>query len=153
MSRDTYYSAQFPAGEYYIGDLCYVCHPEWKELCNLMFPTPTDMQEGELTVQGKRLFLASTAYGDGYYNSNTGKFFGVDSGSLGIIAVKDIDPSELKHLTDGHVFNFDRDFTVTAEGGVFDFGNIHIDTAGSEEEEDDHDYYQDDYESNFEEDF
>lgn len=145
MARDTYYSAQFPAGQYYIGDLCYVMHPEWSELCKLMFKTP-DMQEGELTVQNKRLFLASTAYGDGCYESNTGNFFGVDSGSLGIIAVKDIDPSELKHLTDGHVFNFDRDFIVSAVSGVFDFGAIHIDTAGSEDEEDD---YLDDEEIDF----
>ena len=134
MNRDTYYSAQFPAGEYYIGDLCYVMHSEWEELCDLMFPTPTDMQEGEFTVQDKRLFLASTAYGDGCYSDNFYREYGVDSGTLGIIAVKDIAESELKHLVDGHVFNFDRDFTVTAEGGVFDFGDIHIDTAGYDED-------------------
>jgi hypothetical protein len=27
-----------PAGRYYIGDLCYVMHPEWSECCDLFFP-------------------------------------------------------------------------------------------------------------------
>ena len=37
MSRSTEYTATFPAGEYYIGDLCYVMHAEWGEVCDLMF--------------------------------------------------------------------------------------------------------------------
>ena len=42
MSRDTEYTATFPAGEYYIGDLCYVMHAEWGEVCNLMFAAAGD---------------------------------------------------------------------------------------------------------------
>lgn len=134
MAHIDTFTAQFPAGQYYIGDLCYTLHPEWRELCNLMFPTTNDMQEGEFTVQGKRLFLASTAYGDGCYLDNFDRQYAVDSGTLGIIAVKDIDPSELKHLTDGNVIDFNRDFTVTAEGGIFNFGDIYINTASFEED-------------------
>ena len=27
----------FPAGKYYVGDLCYVMHDEWDEVCGLFF--------------------------------------------------------------------------------------------------------------------
>ena len=31
------------AGNYYIGDLCYVLHDEWNEVCELIFNTPDPM--------------------------------------------------------------------------------------------------------------
>lgn len=154
MARDTFYSAQFPAGEYYVGDLCYVMYPEWSELCDIMF-AEDEMLEGELTVQNKRLFLASTAYGDGNYADNTGGLYGVDSGSLGIIAVSDISESELPNLIDGRVIDFTEDFIVTAQHGRFNFGGVFIDTGYAEEYDegynDDDDY--DDYESRYETDY
>ena len=128
MARDTLYSAQFPAGEYYVGDLCYVCHPEWDELCDIMF-SEDDYLKGELIVQNKRLFIASTAYGDGKYVDNVGRAYGVDSGSLGIIAVSDIAESELPNLIDGNVIEFTENFIVTAQHGRFKFGDILIDTG------------------------
>ena len=27
------------SGTYYVGDLCYVMHPQWDEVCDLMFAT------------------------------------------------------------------------------------------------------------------
>jgi hypothetical protein len=155
MARDTLYSAQFPAGEYYVGDLCYVMHPEWDNLCDIMF-SEDEMLEGELTVQNKKLFLASTAYGDGTYTDNTGRAYGVDAGLLGIIAVSDIAESELPNLIDGHVIEFTQDFIVTAQHGRFNFGGILIDTGYDEEYDegyldDEHDY--DDYESQYETDY
>ena len=156
MARDTFYSAQFPAGEYYVGDLCYVMHPEWSELCSIMF-AEDDMVEGELTVQNKRIFLASTAYGDGTYADNTGRSYPVDAGSLGIIAVVDIAESELPNLNGGHVIEFAEDFIVTAQHGRFNFGDILIETGYDEEYDegylDDHDYNYDDYESQYETDY
>lgn len=132
MARDTFYSAQFPAGEYYVGDLCYVMTPEWDELWEIRWYPDTHL-EGELTVQNKRIFIASTAYGDGNFDSNSGHSFGVDSGSLGIISINDISPSELENLHLGHVFEFPQNFTVTANNGKFQFGDILIDTGYDEE--------------------
>ena len=156
MARDTFYSAKFPAGSYWVGDLCYVMHPEWSELCSIMF-AEDDMVEGELTVQNKRIFLASTAYGDGRFNDNVGRLYGVDSGSLGIIAVENIAESELPNLNGGHVIDFAEDFTVTAQHGKFNFGGILIETGYDEEYDegylDDHDYNYDDYESQYETDY
>jgi hypothetical protein len=155
MARDTFYSAKFPAGQYYVGDLCYVMHPEWDELCDIMF-AEDEYLEGELNVQNKRIFLASTAYGDGNYADNVGRAYGVDSGSLGIIAVENIAESELPNLIDGHVIEFTTDFIVTAQHGRFNFGGILIDTGYDEEYDegynDDHDY-DDDYESQYETDY
>ena len=144
MARDTLYTARFPAGSYWVGDLCYVMHPEWDELCDIMFPGK-EYIEGELTVQNKRIFLASTAWGDGNYADNVGRAYGVDSGNLGIIAVADIAESELPNLIDGHVIEFTEDFIVTAQHGRFNFGNILIDTGYNEEEEQDEDYSDDFY--------
>ena len=156
MARDTLYSAQFPAGSYWVGDLCYVMHPEWDELCDIMF-AEDDMVEGELTVQNKRIFIASTAYGDGTYADNVGRAYPVDAGSLGIIAVENIAESELPDLNGGHVIEFAEDFTVTAQHGRFNFGGILIDTGYDEEYDegylDDHDYNYDDYESQYETDY
>jgi hypothetical protein len=156
MARDTFYSAQFPAGQYYVGDLCYVMHPEWDTLCSIMF-SEDEYLEGELTVQNKRIFIASTAWGDGNFADAVGRVYGVDSGSLGIIAVSDIAESELPNLIDGHVIEFTEDFIVTAQHGRFNFGGILIDTGYDEEYDegynDDHDYGYDDYESQYETDY
>jgi hypothetical protein len=146
MSRNTEYTAQFPAGEYYIGDLCYVMHAEWNELCGIMFAAPgNDMVEGDLSLaDGRRVFLASTAYGDGTYNDNKGNHYDVDSGSIGIIAVKNIAPTEVENIDSGAVHTFTEDFGVYAFAGVFRFGDVVIDTAYEDSEEEDDDYWDDD---------
>jgi hypothetical protein len=140
MSRNTEYTAQFPAGEYYIGDLCYVMHAEWGEVCDLMFTDADDMVEGDLSLtDGRRFFLASTAYGDGTYNDNKGNHYDVDSGSIGIIAVKDITPTDLENIESGAVHTFDNAFNVIALAGLFDFGDVVIDTAYEDSEDDEYD--------------
>ena len=49
-----------PAGRYYIGDLCYVMHPEWQECCELFFPpgAPGRGVEGEFTLKDGRRFAS-----------------------------------------------------------------------------------------------
>ena len=139
MSRNTEYTAQFPAGQYYIGDLCYVMHAEWSEVCDIMFfaATGNDLIEGDLSLaDGRRFFLASTAYGDGTYNDNKGNYYPVDAGSIGIIAVKDIAAADLENIHLGVVHTFTEDFGVYAFAGVFRFGNVAIDTAILSSEDD-----------------
>jgi hypothetical protein len=139
MSRNTEYTAQFPAGQYYIGDLCYVMHAEWSEVCDIMFfaATGNDLIEGDLSLaDGRRFFLASTAYGDGTYNDNKGNYYPVDAGSIGIIAVKDIAAADLENIELGVVHTFTEDFGVYAFAGVFRFGNVAIDTAILSSEDD-----------------
>ena len=82
-----------PAGRYYIGDLCYVMHPEWSECCELFFPHPGPEQavEGKFQLaDGRRFASFGTAWGDGCYRSNIGTDHSVDSGSIGCILLDDI---------------------------------------------------------------
>jgi len=130
-------SAEFPAGEYYIGDLSYVMHDEWKEVCDLTIKGNNLINGAFNLSDGRRFFLAMTAYGDGEYQDNLGNTYGVDAGLLGIIATKDISQEDQKNVTDGVVHDFYAPFSVIAESGIFDFGNVCIDTAWEPEDEDD----------------
>jgi hypothetical protein len=58
-----------PAGEYYIGDLCYTLSAEWNECCELFFPGGSNQsKEGEFTLKDGRRFVSyDTMYGDGTY--------------------------------------------------------------------------------------
>ena len=54
-----------PAGQYYIGDLCYVMHDEWDEVCHLLFGSSQTgrIKEGEFVLKdGRRFACYSTAY-------------------------------------------------------------------------------------------
>ena len=148
MSKSTEYTATFPAGEYYIGDLCYVMHAEWLEVCDLMFAAEgDDMVEGELTLSdGRNIFIASTAYGDGTYNDNKGNYYPVDSGSIGIIAVQDISADDLLNTENGVVHTFAEEFEVDAQNGIFNFEFVQIDTSYdpyADDEIDEDDEYED----------
>ena len=147
MSRSTEYTATFPAGEYYIGDLCYVMHAEWGEVCDLMFAAAgDDMVEGDLPMaDGRNIFLASTAYGDGEYLDNRSGVYPVDSGTIGVIAVKDISDADRENISSGTVYTFDSEFSITAQNGLFNIGDVVIDTAYEDSEDDEYDDYDDEY--------
>ena len=126
-----------PAGTYYIGDLCYVMHDEWRECCKLFFPyVPGQLEqhhvEGEFTLaDGRRFASFGTAYGDGEYASNIGTSHCVDSGSIGCIRVEDIrdtthDADRIAEL--GAIVKFDQPFEVSADSGLLKFGHVEIET-------------------------
>lgn len=125
-----------PAGRYYIGDLCYVMHDEWNEVCDLFFP-PEDTtgrgRDGEFVLKdGRRFASFGTAYGDGEYVSNIGTRHGVDSGSIGCILVSDIRDNtyaDIERL--GAVVEFDQPFEVSEDQGLLIFGHVQIETADS----------------------
>ena len=121
------------AGDYYIGDLCYVLHNEWQDVCDLLFEGRDDhgVNEGVFNLPDGRAFaLFSTAYGDGIYND---QFYDVDymvdAGSIGCIKVSDIDRDNTDNfLTGGNIVSFDNDFEVYSDGRTLTFGHIRIDT-------------------------
>jgi hypothetical protein len=116
------------AGKYYIGDLCYVMHPEWDEFCELT-TNGHNVLDGEFNLKdGRRFATFTTKWGDGTYRDEQGRSYGVDAGLIGCIAVDDITPSELENLTDGHVVEFVQDFSTFSAGGVIRFGSVVIDT-------------------------
>jgi len=131
-----------PAGRYYIGDLCYVMHPEWKEVCRLFFPAdaPPKGVEGEFTLKdGRRFASFATAHGDGTYHANIGTSHSVDSGSIGCIRVEDVRDSNINNIRDlGAIVEFPEPFEVSTAAGMLVFGHVKIET--------DFTYYDDDEE-------
>lgn len=121
------------AGNWYVGDLCYVMHDEWDEVCDLLFGDRDDFgcNEGVFTlIDGTTFALFNTAYGDGVYVDNFDNQYGVDAGCIGCIRVADIDQDNKDNfLTGGHIIRFDNDFEVDTDGAVLTFGHIRIDTG------------------------
>lgn len=73
---------------YYIGDLCYVLHDAWDEVCSLF---TFDNETWEYQLQdGRKFFLFNTAHGEGVYQDQHGGRYPVDSGTIGAILVDDI---------------------------------------------------------------
>ena len=137
------------AGEYFIGDLCYVMSDEeWLEVCDLTIQG-SRVIDGEFQLKdGRRFAMYGTAYGDGTYHDHYGFSYSVDSGSIGCIRTADIKANKYPSLGDtqdlldlGAVQSFDTDF-VTGGGrgepgweGLIQFGHIVIETDPTEEEE------------------
>jgi hypothetical protein len=132
---------EFPPGSFYIGDLCYVMHKEWNEVCDMIEIGGLD---GVFNLaDGRKFGMWGTTYGDGTYNDNLGREYPVDAGLIGIIAVEDIDESEKENLELGNITHFKSPFVVKCSGGKFNFGDlILIDTNYSEYDKD-YDYDED----------
>jgi hypothetical protein len=107
----------FPAGKYYVGDLCYVMHDEWDEVCGLFFEGRDDhgCNQGMFKLKDGRTFASfNTKYGDGAYFDQNGEEYGVDAGLIGCIALNDIDLNADGNFTrGGQIIQFDSDFTVS----------------------------------------
>lgn len=135
------------SGKYWIGDLCYVMHDEWKEVCELIINEHTVL-DGEFNLKdGRRFAIYSTAYGDGSYNTNVGTILGVDSGSIGCIKLEDIDQSNLRNnIENGAIVEFDSNFKTSGDrgdrnwDGIIKFGHVEVYTDFEEIEEYDN-YY------------
>lgn len=127
-----------PAGRYYIGDLCYVMHPEWDEFCELTIKG-NQCLDGEFTLKdGRRFASFGTAYGDGTYRSNIGTEHSVDAGLIGCIRVEDIRDDQYDDIEElGAVVEFDQPFEVSSDQGLIVFGHVQIETAGGYDEEED----------------
>lgn len=132
-----------PAGEYYIGDLCYVMtDEEWNEFCSITIDGMKCI-DGEFQMKdGRRFATYGTAWGDGVYHDQYGYSYSVDAGLIGCILTKDIKAEKHKNLLDlGAVMTFDNSF-VTSGGrgekdweGVIQFGHVMIETNPVYEEE------------------
>ena len=125
----------FPAGTYWIGDLCYVMDAEWDEVCDLTISddNPCECVEGEFTLKdGRRFAIYNTMYGDGTYPDQYGFKYGVDSGSIGCIRLEDIRGGVSE---EGSIVVFSQQFETGEKNGVIRIGHIEIDTDPQEETE------------------
>jgi hypothetical protein len=127
-----------PAGRYYVGDLCYVMHDVWDEVCDLMFPHGGRGVYGKFKLNdGREFAVHPTAYGDGTYRDDMGREYSVDAGVIGCILESDIrDPEGFTR--GGQVLDFIAEFDTWEDRGVIRFGVIAIDTAGNDDEDEDY---------------
>jgi len=121
---------KFVAGKYYIGDPCYAVKDEnWGKLIDdtgcFGIEDSECFENGCFTYNGSQCFTKGTAYGDGCYTDNYGREYGVDAGLIGIMPIEVCDGD---YIEGGNVIMFEEDFYVSASNGVFNFGNIEIDT-------------------------
>ena len=133
---------KFKAGKYYVGDPCYVfTDKEWDELieqtycfgCEIKNIPEGYLNTGVYNYKGMKFFADGTAYGDGCFYDNHDREYGVDAGLIGIV------PFEILSTggSGGQIIEFEQDFYVSAEGGIFHFGDITINTKDDEDTEED----------------
>ena len=119
------------AGEYYVGDLCYVMSDEeWEEVCRLTIVGQKCIS-GEFTMaDGRRFAMYNTRWGDGIYQDKNYKKYSVDSGTIGCIKVEDIKYDKYGERLDtlGNIYKFDFDFVSSVNEGLIQFGRVLIDT-------------------------
>ena len=120
-----------PAGEYYIGDLCYVMHKEWDEVCSLFFKGNTNgsCNQGEFVLKDGRRFAGyNTKWGDGEYRDQFNNRYLVDSGCIGCILVSDIVEMDKCNIDLGNVIKMTKEFDTSNIDGLISFNNITIET-------------------------
>lgn len=136
MSNNDRVTVQLPAGQYYIGDPCYIIpDQEWTAFCDVMFAT----SDYHVTAfKDVPMLAGSTAFGDGVYADQLGNRYGVDAGTLAVVPRElwDARMSVEQVAKMGAIFTFDQPFTADCHRGVFNFGHVHIDTDGNSDDDD-----------------
>lgn len=141
---------------YWLGDLCYVMHDCWEEVCDLAFNERNRECGGCFTLaDGRKFIVYGTAYGDGEYFDQNGKRYPVDSGTLGALLVDEI-RDEKAWMEGGNIYEFDYTLgenNTGEDGGQIWLGEVCINTADSSEDdeyedneedcEEDNSYYED----------
>lgn len=126
-------SVTFKAGKYYVGDPCYVVrdHKVWVQLLD----DTNYFQNENQTYKGRTIFAEGTAHGDGCFYDYEGREYGVDAGLIGIIPFEIIEGVGCG----GQIIEFEKDFKVSADNGIFTFGDVVINTREDDSEEDNED--------------
>lgn len=134
------------AGDYWIGDPCYVFPSErWLDFCALC-------DSNFLEDFGIKFFVCGTAYGDGFYSLKKKGIevggCGVDSGMLAIIPVALLKRWKSKKGYTGKQDNFggvfvtlEKDSEIEFNGnGNFEFGDFKMVTDDSDSDDDETEY-------------
>ena len=132
------------AGEYFVGDLCYVLGDRWDEICELTIKGH-ECLDGEFELSdGTKFASYGTKYGDGVYTDQHGNQYPVDAGLIGCVEIKHCDGGEPSSL--GAVHTFDSDFETGEDNGLIWFDTVEIETGDTCE--DDHNQEDEDYDDN-----
>ena len=138
-----YNTPTYEKGNYFIVDPCYVigAEPFWGNLCNELLCTEdfNKSRFATLNAEGYDIFILITEYGDGVYPVRSNKTeigeAGVDAGMLCVIPMEFIDKFCNGDTKLGVVANLESKSTPVYENGILIFGNITVNTAYEEEDE------------------
>ena len=136
-----------PAGEYWIGDPCYVQPDDLRKI----YLDLSDELKGMFTIKGVTFGAFSTKHGDGSYpwelkspytfEENPSRVVSwteeipVDSGTIGIIPLKSIIPND--GPVSGLIVHFSTTIICQKINGKIYFGNLEIDTDPKVTDDDD----------------
>lgn len=124
---------RLPAGDYYIGDPCYVINDKWSEFLEV-FWAARDLGSATFIFEDVTCAAFNTQHGDGTYTLEPrGDTLLVDAGIIAAI------PGELVS-GGGHggtFVTFDSPVQCQAVNGVLHFGDFNVNTGWEEEEEHD----------------
>jgi hypothetical protein len=125
MMNETPKSAVLPAGQYIVGDPCYAVEEQglWMSLLESAdFGSNPHVYEAQ--HKQHQFTAVSTLYGDGVYEDEQGRSYGVDAGLIGVTPA----PNATTAPNGTHLVHFDQPFQVSKEDGVITIGNLTIDT-------------------------
>ena len=139
----------YPAGKYYIGDICYalsstVYELVWGDEHKYKPGTYSATYKGETN----QFSVAYTAYGDGLYvDPRSERDYTVDSGSIGIVPFKLCSPKKIKDgvIKGGHFIESTTPVQFHSVAGIFvityndNRDMVILDTADLEDDSDDED--------------
>lgn len=126
-----------PAGQYYIGDLCYVMSDaEWDDFCSITIQGHRCLSGEFVLNDGRRFATYQTKYGDGLYKDQFGNQYGVDAGLIGCIRIDDIRVEKYNIKELGSIVEFKTDFVTSCEDDVIKIGHVMIDTDPDFEDDD-----------------
>lgn len=120
----------FNAGEYWVGDLCYVLSDDdWDEYFQNYANQPNTKH---VFSDGREFWYCNTAFGDGTYVDQFDNEYQVDSGTIGVISLADIDEEHPDTwMAGGATLLFEDEFHCSYANGVFYIGEIVIDTGAN----------------------
>jgi len=132
----------FPAGEYYLGDICY-CFAHGTESWRELLDSCKSFNDSVGILNNTKVLGFHTKYGDGSYDDNEGHSYGVDSGLIGLVPIELIeDNSTFRQNSEcGRIVKFEEEFKCSNNDGRLYFGDITIETDEDFEEWDEDDEY------------
>ena len=129
---------RLPAGEYYVGDLCYVKSLDWTafgEATDWFCKRSDDLTAGFFRYAGTTFFASNTAFGDGFYGDSEGGSYSVDAGIIGCYPMSALpDDPELNGCY--QIVAFEDDFTCALrdDGGTITIGHLKIETGSIDDD-------------------
>ncbi len=118
-------TATYPAGKYYIGDICYAIdekiYDQWVKNYNCAEGTYVFSYNGSQQT----LTVATTKYGDGFYVDDISKKeYAVDSGTIGIVPFDLCDPKNIHGdvIYGGHFIESTSPIEFHSRNGIFVIG-------------------------------